>query len=142
MKHLLRSSITCAGLLLFSFGASQALAQQYQDNDAWHRSRDEFYAGNDWRMHMFDRIRTDLDHVQDAAFGRRDEDRIVDTKTKISELQSKMAAGRYDQPELDAVVSNLETVVADNRLSPRDRDMITDDLSRVRDYRAHHDNWR
>jgi len=140
MKQTLLKSITCAGLLLFSFGAAQAVAQDH-DDDAWHRSREEFYAGTGWRMHMFERIRVDLDHVQDVAFGRRDEDRIVRTKEKISELQEKMAAGRYDRPELDDVIASLETVVEDNRLSRSDRDMLTDDLSRVRDYQAHHENW-
>ncbi len=28
-----------------------------------------------------------------------------------------------------------------NRLSARDRDMLNDDLNRVRDYRAHHEAW-
>jgi hypothetical protein len=141
MKHTLWNTITCSGLLLFSFAAGQAAAQ-YQDDDAWHRSREEFYAGNSWKMHMFDRIRADLDHVQAMAFSRKDEDRIVETKEKVSELQGRMAEGRYDQPELDRVITNLERVVADNRLATRDRDILMDDLSRVRDYRAHHDNWR
>jgi hypothetical protein len=141
MKHALLKSITCAGLLLFSFGGARAAVQHQDDDDAWHRTREEFYAGNDWRMHMFNRIRIDLDHVQDVAFGRRDEDRIVRTKERIADLQEKMAAGRYDGPELDDVIASLETVVSDNRLSHRDRDMLTDDLSRVRDYRDHHDDW-
>jgi hypothetical protein len=140
MKNALLKSLTCAGLLLFSFGAAQAAAQ-YQDDDAWHRTREEFFAGTDWRMHMFDRIKVDLDHVQDVAFGRRDEDRIVNTKERIADLQDKMAAGRYDGPELDDVVSSLDRVVSDNRLTPRDRDMLRDDLEHVRDYRAHHENW-
>jgi hypothetical protein len=141
MKHTLWSNITCAGLLIFSLAVGQAVAQ-YEDIDSWHQTRDQFFAGNDWRMHMFDRIREDLNHVQDGAFGKRDEDRIVQTKDRLSDLQSKMAAGRYDQPELNDVISSLERVVADNRLSPRDRDMLSDDLNRVRDYNAHHDNWR
>jgi hypothetical protein len=139
MKHALLKSITCAGLLLFSFGAAQAAAQS-QDDDSWYRTRDQFYAG-DWRMHMFERIKVDLDHVQDVAFNRRDEDRIVNTKERIADLQDKMVAGRYDGPELDDVVASLDRVVSDNRLSSRDREMLRDDLSRVRDYRDHHDNW-
>jgi hypothetical protein len=93
-------------------------------------------------MHMFERIRVDLDHVQDVAFERRDEDRIVRTKAKISELQDKLSAGRYDRQKLDDVIASLQTVVDDNRLSSRDRDMLNDDLDRVRDYRDHHENWR
>ena len=52
----------------------------------------------------------------------------------------KMAEGRYDQPELDDVIAGLGRVVADNRLSVRDRDILNEDLNRVRDYREHHEN--
>jgi hypothetical protein len=140
MKRTLWNSITCASLLLFSFAAGQ-VAAQYHDDDAWHRTRDEFFAGQTWRTHLFERVRSDLDHVQEVAFARSDEYRIVNTEDKVSELQGKMAEGRYDQPELDEVVAGLERVIADNRLAPRDRDMLNDDLNRVKDYRAHHDDW-
>ena len=91
---------------------------------------------------MFDRIREDLEHVQQVAFGRNDEDRIVTTEQKASELQNKIAAVAYDQPKLDEVIANLERVVADNRLASHDCDMLADDLSRVRQYRENHANWR
>ncbi len=141
MKKALYSKITCGAVLVFGLAAGQAIAQ-YHDDDAWHRTREEFYSGNDWRMHMFDRVKQDLSHIQDVAFGRRDEDRIVDTEQKVSDLQNRMMSGAYDEPELDAVIDSLSRVVADNRLDSRDRDMLSDDLSRVRDYRAHHENWR
>jgi hypothetical protein len=32
-------------------------------------------------------------------------------------------------------------VVGDDRLTARDRDMVADDLGRVRDYRADHEHW-
>jgi hypothetical protein len=53
-----------------------------------------------------------------------------------------MVAGQYDQPELDEVIAALQRVVADNRLTPRDRDILTDDLNRMREYREHHEDWR
>ena len=90
---------------------------------------------------MFERIRTDLDHIQQLAFGQTDDDRIANTEQQVTELQSKLTAGKYDQPELDEVISGLDKVVADNRLTARDRDMLADDQIRVRDYRANHENW-
>jgi len=92
-------------------------------------------------MRLFERVRLDLDHVQTAAFAGADEYRIVRTKEQVGELQGKLAEGRYDQPELDEVIAGLERVVADNRLTARDYDMLNDDLNRVRDYRAHHEDW-
>jgi hypothetical protein len=35
----------------------------------------------------------------------------------------------------------MDRVVADNRLAPRDRDMLSDDMKRLRDYREHHEGW-
>jgi hypothetical protein len=141
MKRSLFNGMACAGLLLFSFGAGQALAQ-YHDDDTWHQTREGFFAGNNWRMHLFERVQADLDHVQSVAFAGADELRIAHTKQQVAELQGKLAEGKYDQPELDEAVAGLEKVLADNRLSPRDRDVLNDDLSRVRDYRAHHADWR
>ena len=40
------------------------------------------------------------------------------------------------------MIGALGKVVADNRLSARDRDMLTDDLTRLRDYREHHEGSR
>jgi hypothetical protein len=140
MKRSLINSIACAGLLLFSLSARQAVAQD-RDDDTFYHTRDGFYSGESWRMHLFDRVRADLDHVQQVAFSGGDEYRIVRTKEQVAELQGKMVEGRYDQPELDDVIASLGRVVADNRLSQRDRDILNDDLSRVRDYRTHHEDW-
>ena len=140
MKRNLFTGMACSGLLLFSLTAGQALAQ-YHDDDSWHHTREGFFTGDNWRMHLFERVRTDLDHVQSVAFAGSDEYRIAQTKQEVADLQGKLIEGRYDQPELDQVVAGLERVLADNRLSPRDRDMLSDDLSRVRDYRAHHEDW-
>ena len=47
----------------------------------------------------------------------------------------------YDERDLDDVIGVLARVVSDNRMAPRDRDILTDDLSRLRDYREHHADW-
>jgi hypothetical protein len=138
MKRSLINNIACAGLLLFSWSARQAVAQ---DRDDYYHAREGFYAGESWRMHLFERVRADLDHVQRVAFSGSDEYRIVRTREQVAELQGKMAEGRYDQPELDDVIAGLGRVLADNRLTARDRDILNEDLTRVREYREHHENW-
>lgn len=76
------------------------------------------------------------------AFTGGDQYRIARAKEELNELQNKMLAGQYDQPELDEVIATLQRVVADNRLTPRDREILTDDLNRMREYREHHEDWR
>jgi hypothetical protein len=139
MKHHLMLSMAGAGLLFFSLSAGHAAAQ---NRDDWYHNREEFYRGNDWHMHLFDRVREDLDHAETDSFRGSDRGRIDHTKMELAEMQGKLAAHRYDQKELNDVLGSLREVVKDNRLSEPDRDMLNDDLARLRDYREHHDAWR
>ena len=114
----------------------------YRDDDAYHRDRDERFRGNEWRQRFFERIREDLEHVQSGAFPfGADQYRLARTKQELDELQSKLAAGRYDERELDEVIAAMDRVVRDNRLSRMDRDVLADDLSRLREFRARHNDY-
>ncbi|HWE53307.1 MAG TPA: hypothetical protein VG273_26175 [Bryobacteraceae bacterium] len=145
-------SVTAA-ILVAGLGCSVAsLPAMAQDRDqdrdqardqGWNHERDTFYQGQGWKMRLFDRVREDLDHVQASSFaGGADEHRLDRTKEELTALQGKLASHQYDQPQLDEVIASLNRVLADNRLSARDRDILTDDLNRMRDYREHHADWR
>lgn len=117
-----------------------------QDRDREERERNEqrYHQQNRdenwWRGHLFQRVREDLEHVQAVTFPfSPDEYRVSTTKQELNELQGKLDAGRYDQPELDRTIGGLERVLNNNRLSPRDRDMLSDDLMRMREVREHRD---
>jgi hypothetical protein len=47
----------------------------------------------------------------------------------------------YDERQLDLVIGSMSRVVSDNHMSPRDRDILNDDISRLKDYREHHADW-
>ena len=114
----------------------------YRDDDAYHRDRDEWFRGPDWRQRFFSRIREDVEHVQSKAFPfGADQYRLARTRQELDEMQDKLAAGRYDQRELDDVIGALSQVVRDNRLSYQDRDVLTDDLNRLREFRARHNDY-
>jgi hypothetical protein len=129
-------------LVLFGLTAS-VQAQPPRDDDAYHRDRDDYYRGDQWRARMFDRIRDDLNHVQTSVFGavRGDEYRLERAKQELGELQSAFADHRYDQRALDDVINAMQRVTSDNRLSGRDRDILTNDLSRLREFRERHSDW-
>jgi hypothetical protein len=140
MKQVLLRTLAGTGLLLF--GLTAGIAQDRDRDDSWYRTRDSFYHEQQWKAHMFQRVREDLDRVQANTFpGSKDEFRIARTKQELGELQDKLAAGRYDQPQLDDVIAGMQRVANSNKLSPRDRDVLTDDLTRLRDYREHHEGW-
>ncbi len=121
-------------LALFGFTAAA------QD---WYHDREERFRGEEWRGHLFEHVRVDLDHVGSAVFAApREQHRLQRTKQELADLQGKLQAGRFDDHELSDVIDSLVKSANDQRLAPRDRDVLNDDLNRLRDYRAHHDNWR
>jgi hypothetical protein len=140
MKHLLLRTIAGTGLMLFGVTAMQA--QRPRDDDSYHRGRDDYFRGDQWRARMFERIRDDLNHVQTTWFSSGgDEYRIARAKQELNELQGAVADHRYDERAVDDVISAIQRVVSDNRLSSRDREILNDDLNRLRDFRARHDDW-
>ena len=46
-----------------------------------------------------------------------------------------MASGRWDRRELDDVINALTRVLEDNRLRRDDREILSDDLTRLRELR-------
>jgi hypothetical protein len=110
-----------------------------EDLDSYHRARDNSYRDNAGRALFFQRIREDLDHATSGAFPfTGDHARLQRTQMELDELQQKLAQGYYDERELDQTVAALQAVVRGNRLTPRDRAMLTDDLNRMSDFRARH----
>ena len=141
MRHILLK--LSAGACLLVFGASVGMAQDRDRDSSWYQSRNSFFHEQHWKAHLFQRVREDLDRVQSSTFpGGGDEYRIVRTKQELGDLQAKLAENRYDQPQLDDVIAGMQRVIDSNKLAPRDRDMLSDDLSRMRDYREHHADWR
>jgi ABC-type transporter Mla subunit MlaD len=129
-----------SGLLLLGLTAYSQDRDRDRDEDRYHRLQ----RGEDWwRGRMFERVRDDLDHVQSVTFPfSADQYRLNKVKQELNELQAKLAENRYDQPELDDVISAMQRVVSDNHLSGRDREMLNDDLNRLRAFRERHDGYR
>jgi len=113
-----------------------------RDQDAFYRERNDWYRGSNWRGQLFQRIRIDVQHVQAVTFPySNDQYRLSNVIQQLDELQGKLAAGRYDERELDDVIGALQRVVRDNRMLPRDREVLNDDLNRLQDFRAKHDSY-
>jgi hypothetical protein len=143
MRRLLMRSIMSSGLLLLGLTAysQDRDRDRDRDEDRYHRAGDR--GDQWWKGRMFERVRDDLDHVQSVTFPfSADQYRLNKVKQELNELQAKYAENRYDQPELDDVISAMQRVVSDNHLSGRDREMLNDDLNRLRSFREHHDGYR
>ena len=126
-----------AGLTIFACFGLTAVAQD------WYHDRDARFQGDEWRGHVFEHVRSDLDHIWSAASASdKERHRLDRTKQELTELQGKMENGRYDEGELNDVIDSLKKSANDDRLASRDRDVLSDDVSRLRDYREHHDHWK
>ncbi len=113
-----------------------AVAPGPPPRDDYYREREEWYRG-DWRGRFFERVRQDIDYVERNRFGGRgDRYRLDRTRAELSDIQREWAADhRYSRRDLDDVIRALAEVVRDNRMNPRDREILEDDLNRLRDFR-------
>jgi hypothetical protein len=140
MKSILLSSVAGAGLLVFSLTA--AAQDRDRDPDSYHSDRDAYFHDQQWRGHLFERVKDDVEHVRSVTWpSGGDQYRLERTVDQLNMLQGKLASHVYDERDLDDVIGVLSRVVSDNRMAPRDRDILSDDLSRLRDYRDHHADW-
>lgn len=126
-----------AGLIMLACFGFHAVAQD------WYHNREGRFQGEEWRAHVFEDVRMDLDHVGSAIWASgKERVRLDRTKEELAQLQGKLDAGLYDEHELNDVIDSLAKSANDHRLAPRDRDVLSDDLNRLRDYRDHHDHWK
>ena len=106
------------------------------------RDRDDRYR-EDRGGGLFDRVRADLDRAEaDSHWNGGDRRRFNKVREELGEFQGKWASGRFDKHELDDAIGALQKVVSDNRLDYRDRDVLRDDLFRLRDFRARYGYYR
>jgi hypothetical protein len=138
MRHLVKA-LAGSSLLLLSLTTTNA--QQYPPRgDTRYQDRDDTYR----RGRLFDRIRVDLDRAEASALPfTGDRMRIERAKQEMNEYQRSLDAGNYsDRRPLDDAVRALQRVLdANTLLSDRNRDVLTEDLSRLHDWQARYDNF-
>jgi hypothetical protein len=127
--------IVSTGLVI----AAMAMTAFAQD---WDHDRDQRYQWDAWRPHLFDYVRTDLEHVW-SAYQAKDRERVRLDKTKeeLYKMQVDLDQGRFDNGILNDVIDSLRKSSNDDRLSTSDKEIIADDLVRLKDYQSHHDRW-
>jgi hypothetical protein len=108
----------------------------------WYHEREERYRGEEWRPHVFMQVRTDLDHVWSAVHASdKERARLDRTKEELTKMQVDLDQGRWDNGMLNDVIDSIRKSSDDQRLAPRDREVLADDLVRLKDYQDHHNHW-
>ncbi len=141
MRRFLFSSIAGISLLVFSLTAAAPDRDPGQDENSFHSDRDAYFRGH-WHARLFERVKEDVEHVRATAWPRGgDNFRLDKTVAELDELQTKFASHIYDDSELQRVIDTLGHVASYNRMPPRERQIIDNDVSRLREYRDHHADW-
>jgi hypothetical protein len=125
MKRLIHTLAAASLVLLFGISAN---AQPSRDRD-----RDERY--HRFGRATLDRVRGDLARAERNLryVGDADMRRFHNIQEGLAGFQRKWERGRYDRDDLDQAIGNLHALVDRGRLRPRDRDLLADDLRRLRE---------
>ena len=108
----------------------------------WYHEREERFRGEQWRAHVFVHVRSDLEHVWSGRASDKERKRIERTEEELTKMQADLDQGRFDNGILNDVIDSIRKSANDDRLAPRDRDVLADDLVRLKDYQDHHNHWR
>jgi hypothetical protein len=109
----------------------------------WYHDRDERFRGKDWQQHIFIHVRTDLDHVWSAVRAAEQErTRLEKTKQELTQMQADLDQGRWDNGILNDVIDSIRKSSNDERLALRDRGVLADDLTRLKEFQDQHNHRR
>lgn len=108
----------------------------------WYRQREERFRGDDWRPHIFMHIRADMQHVWSGRASDKERTRLDRTEQELTKMQADLDQGRWDNGILNDVIDSIRKSSNDDRLPPRDRAVLADDLVRLKDFQDHHNRGR
>jgi hypothetical protein len=112
--------------------ALSALAQD------WYRDREERFRGEEWRPRLFDHVRNDLEHVWSGRAADRERARLERTKEELRKMQADLDRGRWDNGLLNDVIDSIRKSSNDDRLPRRDREILADDVNRLKEFQDQH----
>ena len=127
------TKILAAGLIMTALAFSVAA----QD---WYQQRQERFRGEGWRPHLFMHVRTDLEHVWSGHAADRERERLTKTEEELTQMQADLDHGRWDNGILNDVIDSIRKSSDDQRLAPRDRDVLADDLRRLKEFQDRHNH--
>jgi hypothetical protein len=119
--------------------ATLTLSAAAQD---WYREREERFRGEQWRAHLFIHVRTDVEHVWSGRASDKERERLTRTEEELSKMQADLDHGRWDNGVLNDVIDSIQKSSTDNRLPPRDREVMADDLHRLHEFQDQHNQRR
>src|SRR5215475_8910387 len=108
----------------------------------WYAQRVERFHGEDWRPHIFMNVRADLEHIWAGRAHDREIDRIAKTEDELTKMQADLDQTRWDNGILNDVIDSVRKSSDDDRLPQRDRDVLADDVKRLKEFQDQHNRRR
>ena len=124
-----------AGVIMMAL----ALSASAQD---WYHEREDRFRGDAWRPHIFTHVRTDLDHVWSGRASDKERARLQRTEEELTKMQADLDQGRWDNGMLNDVIDSVRKSSDDDRLPQRDRDVLADDVRRLKEFQDQHNRRR
>ena len=144
MRQLLTKALLGSSLLLGAVSANAQYAQRGQYQGTPDR-RD--YREGDW---LLNRVLSDLNRAEAIAYPNSgDKIRLDRVENMVSRFQTRLDNGEYDRQQLDRIIINMERTLDQSALPDRSRNLLADDLGRLRDLRnrldrsyGYYNNWQ
>ena len=116
--------------------AALAFSATAQD---WYHDREARFRGEEWRPHVFTYVRTDLEHVWSAVKASdKERERLEKTKEELTKMQADFDQKRWDNGILNDVIDSIRKSSTDDRLAQRDRAVLADDVTRLKEFQDQH----
>ena len=104
----------------------------------WYHDRDARFRGEGWRAHVFTEVRSDLEHVRSSRAADREKTRLQKTEQELTKMQADLDHGRWDNGILNDAIDSISKSANDDKLNPRDRDELADDVNRLKEFQNQH----
>jgi len=130
-----RNFIPCIfGAALLAMGLTAAAQAPPEQITNPYYSQDEYQVTHS----MFDKIQADLNYATTNAYPNNlgDTARFDVARNELQQLEQSWDRGQYDSRQLDLTTSAIQMVLNDNRLVLHDREALTEDLTRLGEFRA------
>jgi hypothetical protein len=104
----------------------------------WYQEREHRFSGDGWRSHLFLEVRTDLEHIWSGRAHQKELDRLAKTEEQLTKMQADLDQTRWDHDLLEDVIDSIKKSADDERLTRRDRNILADDLARLKAFEDMH----
>jgi hypothetical protein len=104
----------------------------------WYQERKLRFSEDSSRSHLFVNVRTDLENIWRGRAHDKEIARIAKTEEQLTRIQADLDQTRWDNDLLNDVIDSIHKSSNDERLSHRDRDILTDDEARLKAFQDMH----